>query len=189
MLQHTPEIVFRKAATERDLHEIFGLNHLVFAEEIEQHPICSDGLLVDKFHDKNENFMAETDGRLIGFVSAHWTAPFSVENKCAHFWKLVPRDAFIAEVRLLAVHPEYRKTGIALGLISTVTEYLATMEVEFVVISGIVAQQRMYQQLGFRDLGPPVASGNAEFVPMIVDRAELLERTSKIFEYLRGRYS
>jgi hypothetical protein len=58
---------------------------------------------------------------------------------------------------------------------------------DFVVISGIVQQQRMYRRLGFRPLGPAVRSGNAEFVPMIAGRDEFLLTKRKILDRMKRR--
>lgn len=168
-------VVYRRATGE-DGQRIFRLNHQVFAAELGQHAVREGGLLVDKFHAKNQYFVAERDGQILGLVSAHTTAPFSVEERCPRFKELVPQDRSIAEVRLLAVDSRYRKTFLACGLFAQVAAFLVERRIELVVISGIVQQKRLYHRLGFRDLGPPVRCGTAFFIPMLGTSEELLSR-------------
>lgn len=179
-------VVYRRA-TGDDGQRIFRLNHQVFAAELGQHAMREGGLLVDKFHAKNQYFVAERDGQILGLVSAHTTAPFSVEERCPRFKELVPQDRPIAEVRLLAVDSRYRKTFIACGLFAQVAEFLVERGIELVLISGIVQQKRMYHRLGFRDLGPPARCGSAFFIPMLATSEELLSRNRKDLERFARR--
>jgi predicted N-acetyltransferase YhbS len=180
-------VAFRQAVTEEDFKRIARLNHAVFAAEIGQHAVRRDGVLVDKFHHKNVYFVAEAGGEIVGLVTAHWKPPYSVEDRCPGFYDLIPRGARIAEVRLLAVHRSCRKSTIATGLIVQVARFLEQQKMDFVVISGIVQQQRMYRRLGFQPLGPAVRSGNAEYIPMIVGREEFLLANKKILDRMQRR--
>lgn len=177
-------VVFRKAAGERDFDAIARLNHRVFAAEIGQHATSADGRLVDKFHHKNTYFVAECRAEIVGMISVHTRPPYSVAARCPDFDKQVPAGASLAEVRLLAVDAAYRGTRVAAGLIAALAHFLEAHDIEFVAISGIVARERMYRRLGFRPLGPALASGQAAYIPMLVGRGDFLRRNRRLVDRL-----
>jgi len=167
---------FKKAETPEEFEQIFRLNYAVFAGELEQHPAQPGERLVDKFHDRNRYVIALAGDEVIGMIAVHNQPPFSVAAKLAD-----PRvlDGYgrLLEVRLLAVDPAHRNGVVMAGLMLGVYEH--AREFDAMVISGHVEKAGIYHELGFRDLGPPVASGHALFVPMAIRVADLAERQAR----------
>ena len=64
-------LVFKIATEPWEFDQIHRLNYRTFVDEIQQYQGSGNGLLVDKFHDKNAYFIALHEGRVVGMVSAH----------------------------------------------------------------------------------------------------------------------
>ena len=154
---------FKRAETEQEFAEIARLNHAVFAAELGQYPTRPEDALIDKFHEKNTYLIALNGEKLAGMIAVHFEAPFSVAQKLADP-SVLDRLGRIAEIRLLAVDPAYRKGVVVAGLFWFVVDY--SRDCDTLVISGRLEELKMYQNLGFHSLGPAVASGSAMFVPM-----------------------
>jgi len=167
---------FKPAETEAELEQIFRLNHDVFAGELRQYTENEAARLVDKFHDKNRYWIALDGDRVVGMISAHDQPPFSVAGRLADPNVLAPFGR-LAEVRLLAIDPAHRNGKVLAGLFLAL--YEGVRDHDALAISGVVEESPMYRRLGFRDLGPPVRTGEAEFIPMIVPIAELAERQTR----------
>ena len=167
---------FKPAETPDEYEQLFRLNHAVFAGELEQHPTHADRRLVDKFHTKSAYVIALADDRIVGMISVHDQAPLSVAGKLADPSVL---DDFgrLLEVRLLAVEPAHRNGMVMAGLMLGVYEHARGYDA--LVISGHVEKADLYRELGFIDLGPPVASGQAMYVPMVVRMSDLAERQAR----------
>jgi len=167
---------FKQAETPEEFEQIFRLNHAVFAGELEQHPAQRGERLVDKFHDKNRYVIALAAEEVIGMISVNDEPPFSVAAKLAN-----PRvlDSYgrLLEVRLLAVDPAHRNGVVMAGLMLGAYEH--ARDFDAMVISGHIERAGIYHELGFRDLGPPVASGEALYVPMAIRVADLAERQAR----------
>ena len=73
--------VFKCADTDAEFEQIHRLNYQTFVTEIPQHADTGAGLLVDKFHNKNAYFVVLKDNRVVGMVSGHDQAPFSVAER------------------------------------------------------------------------------------------------------------
>jgi len=167
---------FKRAETEAEFEQVFRLNHAVFAGELAQYTPAPTEQLIDKFHHKNSYLIALAKGRVVGMISFHDQPPFSVAEKLAHP-QLLETLGRLIEVRLLAVEPAHRRGLVMAGLMLSLYEY--ARDYDAIVISGYVEKSRVYRQLGFRELGPPVASGKAHFVPMMVRIADLAERQAR----------
>ena len=167
---------FKKAETEQEFEDIFHLNHAVFAGELEQYPTSASERIVDKFHGKNHYVIALLGDRMVGMISLHDQPPFSVAGKLANPHDLDACGKLI-EVRQLAVEPEHRNGVVMAGLMLGVYEY--AKDYDAIVISGHVDKTSVYHELGFRDLGPAVASGQALYVPMAIRVTELAERQAR----------
>ena len=89
----------------------------------------------------------------------------------------------IAEIRLLAVDSPHRGGTLIQGLFLAV--YECAREHDVMVISGRVEEEKMYRGLGFTPLGPPVQSGEAWYVPMVVT----LDRLKVRAERWRARFT
>lgn len=167
---------FKLAETEDEFDQIFRLNHATFAGELEQYPTRASERLVDKFHDKNAYLIALAAGKVIGMISMHAQPPFSVAGKLADPSVL---DSYgrLSEVRLLAVEPAHRQGVVMAGLFLTGFEYARSFDA--IVISAHLDKLRLYKGLGFTELGPPVQSGRATYVPMVARVADLEERQTR----------
>ena len=167
---------FKQADSADEFEQIFRLNHSVFADELEQYETTESQRIVDKFHDKNRYIIALFEERVIGMVSVHAEAPFSVAEKLADPAILASYGSLI-EVRQLAVKTEHRTGVVMAGLLLGLYEHARAHDT--VVISGHLDKAGMYRELGFHDLGPPVPSGRALYVPMAIGVADLAQRQAR----------
>ena len=167
---------FKAAETSEEFEQIFRLNHATFASELAQYVEVASGRLVDKFHAKNTYIVAVFGREVVGMVCAHGEPPFSVAGKLADPSVLQAHGKLI-EVRLLAVQPAHRNGIVMAGLMLGVYERAAGYDT--IVISGHIDQCGLYHELGFTDLGPPVRSGQAIYVPMAIRVADLALRRAR----------
>lgn len=167
---------FKTAETSEEFEQIFRLNHATFASELEQYPELLSGRLVDKFHEKNLYLIALTEGEVVGMISLHAEPPFSVASRLADP-SILGNLGRLLEVRLLAVTPAHRRGAVLAGLMISAYEHASAYDT--VIISGHVDQCGLYRQLGFKDLGPPVESGRASYIPMAVRIADLAQRRDR----------
>jgi aspartate aminotransferase-like enzyme/predicted N-acetyltransferase YhbS len=176
--------IFKRAETSQELEQIHRLNYRIFVEEIGQHPASGDGLLIDKFHNKNTYFVGLRDGRVVGMVSVHDQPPFSVASRLPDPSILNRAGSRPLEVRLLAVEPDERHSTLFAGLAWSLYTHAREHGYTDLYISGVTDRVRLYRRLGFEPLGPAVQSGNAEFVPMGVSLARLqavMERSIRMW--------
>jgi aspartate aminotransferase-like enzyme len=159
------EFQFREAQSAHDFDQIHRLNHLVFAEEVGQHGKTADHQLVDRFHSSNRYFIALKNRELVGMVSAHADAVFSVASRLPDPSVLRKFRAPL-EVRLLAILPDYRQSLLLPGLLLQVHHYATRHGFSDLLISAIATRIAMYEKIGFRALGPAVPCGAAQFIPM-----------------------
>jgi predicted N-acetyltransferase YhbS len=167
---------FKQAETPDEFEQIFHLNHAVFAGELEQHHTQPGERLVDKFHDRNRYVIALVGEEVIGMIAVNDQPPFSVAAKLADP-SVLDEYGRLLEVRLLAVDPAHRNGVVMAGLMLGVYEH--ARDFDAMVISGHLEKADMYHKLGYTDLGPPVASGQAMYVPMAIRVADLAERQAR----------
>lgn len=167
---------FKRAETQAEFDQLFRLNHVTFAGELEQYPTLETGRLVDKFHDKNLYIIAVFEGKVVGMISLHTEPPFSVAAKLADP-SILGAHGRLAEIRLLAVNPAHRNGVVMAGLMLSAYEH--ALGYDTIVISGHVDQSGVYHQLGFKDLGPPVLSGQALYIPMAIPVPDLAQRRER----------
>ena len=167
---------FKRAETEAEFEQIFRMNHSVFSLELRQHAADPSMRRVDKFHDKNLYLIALEQERVVAMAAAHDQPPFSVADRLADP-TVLERYGRLMEVRLLAIDPGHRSGLLLAGLLRLLYEH--ARQYEAVAISGHVDECAMYRKLGFRDLGPPVRSGEAEYVPMVLKVADLAAREER----------
>jgi predicted N-acetyltransferase YhbS len=168
---------FKRAETENEFEQIYRLNHSIFAGELAQHPTRASGLLVDKFHEKNLYLIALADDNVVGMVALHDQPPFSMAAKLADPEKTLEPLGRLIECRLLAVEPAHRNGRVMAGLMLEL--YKHARHYDSIVVSGHADKAAMYRELGYRDLGPPVRSGEATYIPMTVRTADLAERQAR----------
>ena len=173
---------FKRAETSHELDQVHRLNYRTFVAEIPQHSDSGNGLLVDKFHSKNCYFIALEQNNVIGMVSVHDQAPFSVADRLSDPSILQLPGCKPLEVRLLAVEPEKRNTTVVLGLMICLYEYVIKQGYTHMYISGFADRLPLYQQIGFEPLGPAVRCGEAHFVPMVVTPATITEKKQRTLQ-------
>lgn len=171
--------------TNEEFDAMWRLNHRTFSDELGQHAVHADGILIDKFHEKNIYRVAKAGAQIVGMVAAHTQAPFSVVS---HFGSVMEREIVpgkTGEIRLLALEKNLRgKTDVALRLCSEILDELMLKGIEKIVITGIESQKSFYEKIGLRSVGESVRDGNAIFYPMIAFTNEIWERHRKIFDRL-----
>jgi len=167
-LASEPASVAIRESRPEDHNSIADLLHRTFVAELGQHHDDGSGRHVDKFDAKNQYFLAEGDGELVGTIAVHGSPPFSVAAR-------LPADVSMEdvahrplEVRLLCVAPGLRFSRIAFRLMAAVYRYAVAHGYLELWISGVTEQLPLYKKLGFEELGPPVAEGDSFFSPMRV---------------------
>ena len=179
------QYVFKRAETSQEFEQIHRLNHRTFVGEIPQHPDPGDGILIDKFHNKNAYLIVLRENQVVGMVSAHDQPPFSVAERLREPGILDRQGTRPLEVRLLAIEPEERNSTMFFGLIWSLYEYARSHGYTHLYISGVEERLPLYQRLGFVALGPAVASGKASFVPMVLTIGQLpvkIQRVKQLWE-------
>jgi aspartate aminotransferase-like enzyme len=183
---HVGQYVFKQADSQEEFEQIHALNYRTFVSEIQQHPDPGSAALVDKFHAKSVYLIvlrcleAEDRGRVVGMLSVHGQAPFSVADRLPDASLLTRPGMRPLEVRLLAIEREERNSTLFFGLIWSLYEYAEQHAYTHLFISAYEQRLDLYQRIGFVPLGPAVPCGNAAFVPMVLPVGELPERMRRI---------
>jgi aspartate aminotransferase-like enzyme len=176
---------FKLAQTAEDFEQIHQLNYRTFVQEIRQHVDNGQGRLVDKYHERNIYFMAQCDDQLVGMLSVHDQAPFSIETRLTDPSVVHQPGMRPLEVRLLAIEPGERHTFVFAGLIYAMNAFAQAHGFTHYLISGVTDQVELYKHIGFRPLGPAVREARAAFVPMMttLDWVEThMKRPKSLFE-------
>ncbi len=179
---------FTVAYTREQLEQVYRLNYATFVSELGQHTGDGSGRLVDKFDKKNTYLIALRDGHVVGMVTVHGEPPFSTAQRLADPSILAAIGGKLLEVRLLAIDPEERQRMVFAGLLWHVQEYARERGYTHLLISGYVKRVAIYERLGFHALGPPVPSGNVEYVPMVVALSEMPARIQHEIEIMRKHF-
>jgi len=164
---------FKLAGTPDEQNQIECLLHRTFVVEVRQDEDTGTGRLIDKFHYKNKYIVAKKNDHVCGVMAIHDQPPFSAASALddsGFLEQLCPR---LLEVRRLAIEPTKRSGVVFPGLIWSVYEYAGGGGYRYIVMSGLLERQGMYEKMGFRQLGQAVRKGAAFFVPMLVDLLEL----------------
>lgn len=159
------------AQTDSDFDDVFRLNHEIFAEELQQHPLRNDRRLIDAHHERNTYFLVRSGEALLGMICAtHYDGKrFSVEGKLRDPSLIDHLRGNAIEMRLLAVRPKARGTSVVVMLLRALAEYALDRGFRIGLISGVEKQARLYRKMGFEDLGASVQSGQAKFIPMKIE--------------------
>jgi N-acyl-L-homoserine lactone synthetase len=176
------------ASTPGQLEEVYRLNYATFVTELGQYEGDGSGRLVDKFDEKNTYLIALRDSRVVGMVCVHGQPPFSTEQRLADPSILKSIGGKLLEVRLLAIDPGERQRMVFAGLLWCVQEYAREEGYTRLLISGYLKRVAIYERLGFRPLGPPVRSGQVEYVPMVMALDGMPERIRREIEVMRERF-
>ncbi len=178
---------FKPAETAEEYAQVHRLNYKTFVRELPQHSDPGSEQLVDKFHDRNTYFVALYEDRVVGMISGHDQAPFSVADKMNDKRQLSLLGPRPFEVRLLAVEPEHRHRYVVTGLMWAIFRFAEDNGYSHLLISGVADKSGMYEKLGFLPLGPGVASGAVTFIPMWCDIRRMRDHVSAIEGRLEKR--
>ena len=174
-------MVFKEATARDEIVQLHRLNYQTFSEELKQYERNDSEVLIDRFHEKNRYFIA-VDGRHVrGMISINNDVPFSIEKRLPQGAEVGQMFRSPCEVRLLAIEPGFRNSMVLAGLFWQVYSAARRERRSHMLISGLADRSGMYQALGFRELGPAVASGEASYIPMAMDLedADVCEKSKR----------
>jgi aspartate aminotransferase-like enzyme/GNAT superfamily N-acetyltransferase len=170
----TGGLTFKIASEPSEFEQIHSLNYRTFVEEIPQHELNPDRLLVDRFHNENTYYICLDGERLVGMLAVRTKRPFSLDTKLENLDSMLPPGASVCELRLLAVEPEYRKTSLFAQLFRFVASRCIGEGCTLAVASGTLRQTRLYRRMGFVPFGPLVGSEEAPYHPMYLSLVSAL---------------
>lgn len=179
------QLTFKIATEDWEFEAVHRLNYRTFAEEIPQHACNEMGRLVDKFHEQNTYIIALCADLLVGMVALRGTRPFSLDHKLDHLDSYLPPDRKLCEIRLLAVEKDFRYGQVTVGLLSTLARRAIEEGFDAAVISGTTRQIRLYEHMGFRQFGPLVGTGEAQFQPMFLSLESFENGSAALLESRR----
>lgn len=167
-------IQYKIADSAEELEKIYSLNYQTFVEEIPQHAQNVTQQLVDRFDQENEYIIAINEQEeLVGMVCIRDQRPFSLDAKIGDLDHLLPAHQKKCEIRLMAVRPDYRKTGVFRGLVQKLYEIAAPRNYDIALISGTDRQQELYKSIGFEVFADAVGTQDALYYPMYLDIKKL----------------
>ena len=181
--------LFKPAETPAEFEQIRRPNHRAFAEELGQHGVQANGLLIDPLEQRSRYFVAIHRGSVAGMLCTHDDPPFTIEKRLPSSGVLDELPGPLLEVRLLAFDPAHRRQSALLGLFGCVFEKARAQGFRTMLISGVTLQLRLYRRLGFVPLGPAVPDGKARFVPMALDLETVTENLRALWRRYRRRTS
>lgn len=162
-----------------DRDAIYAMRHDVYAVELGQHPINPQRRLSDTLDAHNRYLIAETDGRMIGFISlTPPTAPsYSVEKYLKREQIPARFDDGLWEVRILTVAREHRRGPAALMLMRAGLHVIRDAGGRNVVVMGRSEVAPLYARVGLRHTGIAFTSGACEYQVMVAS-VDDIERAS-----------
>ncbi len=166
-------MIYKIADQPHEFEQIHRLNYKLFVEEIPQHPVNDEKILIDKFHFKNKYLIALKQDQLIGMVCYNEIRPFSLDGKVERLDEKIPPYKRLAEIRLLGVDPSERKIAVAYRLLQHLCAELILQGIETAVMSGTTRQLPLYTKLGFIPFGELVGTAGALFQPMYITVTKL----------------
>ena len=165
-----------RIANEQDWDAIANLIHDTYALELGQYDPNEAGRMTDRLHDTNVYIVAYVQYELVGMLAMTLpsTAPFSTLNRLPYVpQNIAERLDKTAEIRLLAVKPDFRGSGVFDLLMRAAIKSVYQQGIEQVLISAIENRLPLYEFMGFRTIGEPVREGTAVYVPMLNTRQTL----------------
>ena len=180
-------IQYKNADSEEEYRQIHELNYQTFVEEIPQHEKNEARKLVDRFHTENTYIIAKESERIIGMIAVRATRPFSLDQKLPNLDSYLHEVEAPCEIRLLSIHPEYRKGSVFFGLIDQLIRYCLQKNYDAALISGTEREWRLYRKLGFEPFGPMTGQEGAKFQPMKLTKHRFVKAT-QAFHRILARY-
>jgi len=176
-----PKLQFKIAETREEFDQINKLNYKTFLEEIQQHPQNPKKYLVDKFHTENTYIICLENGIVIAMVSVRGNRPFSLDEKVQGLDSFFHADFKPCEIRLLSIESNRRSGRILQGLLTKLALVCIKKGFDIALISGIVAQEKLYLRLGFLPFGDPVKNGQVYYQPMFKKLEDLTHEWAEKF--------
>jgi aspartate aminotransferase-like enzyme/GNAT superfamily N-acetyltransferase len=173
-------LTYKIASEPWEFEQIHRLNYRTFVEEIPQHASNAEQRLVDKFHDENTYFICLSGRRLAGMMAARANRPFSLDEKITDLDSYLPAGASACEIRLLALEPEFRQSGVFADLFRFVAEECLRRGYTLAIASGTVRQQHLYSTMGFIPFAQPIGTEQARYQPMYLT----LQSVQELFKRL-----
>lgn len=164
-----------RSADVDDLTWIHELRHRVYAEELGQHPLNSEGRLADGLDGANVYLVAARDTDRVGFVSVTppWVGRYGLDKYLTRE-ELPLLDADdVFEVRLLTVEPDARSGAAGALLMYAALRWIASRGGRRVVAMGRSDLIGMYRAAGLRSAGRTVRSGAVDFEVLTAEVTEL----------------
>lgn len=144
---------------------VYRLRHRVYAEELGQHTVSSDGFLTDRVDEHNDYIIASHHGNVVGCVSI--TRPevpsLSIEKYVNRADLPIARDASVREVRLLTVSESCRGSLLASGLMYAALRWIEDQGCHHVIAMGRREVLGLYQKLGLQATGSCIKAGSVDY--------------------------
>ncbi len=162
-----------------DRDAIYAMRHDVYAVELGQHPINEQRRLSDALDAHNQYLIAESDGRMIGFISlTPPTAPsYSIEKYLKRADIPAQFDDGLWEVRILTVAREHRRGPAALMLMRAGLHAIRDAGGRNVIVMGRSEVAPLYARVGLKHTGIAFTSGACQYQVMVAS-VEDIERAS-----------
>lgn len=162
------------ATTEKEFDAIAALNYETFVDEIPQHEHNSAKRLVDKFHAENTYIVVYKHTEIVGMVAFRDQRPFSIDQKIGavegHLDEALCEH--LCEIRLLAVKKAYRNGRVFSKLATAIYRYFYDKGYTACVISGTVREEKLYNDMGYKQFAPAVGTKEARYLPMMLTRTD-----------------
>ncbi len=180
-----PKVHVKIADQTHEFEQIHRLNYRTFVEEIPQHAVNAEHLLVDKFHDENTYFIALSGETVIGMLTLRSVRPFSLDSKVENLDQYLPIAAAntlqkIAEIRLLAIVPAYRHTSVFAQLFYFALTTCLQQKFSLALVSATVLQAKLYANMGFIAFANLVGKPGAMYQPMYLELASALRMQQRL---------
>ncbi len=170
-----PSKVALSLANETDRETIYRLRHEIYAAELHQHAVNTEGRLRDSLDESNHYLVAREAGKIIGFISI--TPPrrqgFSIDKYFARDALPFSLDARTYEVRLLTVLKPHRGRELAMLLMYAAFRWVESHGGDRIVAIGRRAILDLYLRVGFRKVGLSAESGAVTYDLLTATLAEL----------------
>lgn len=162
-------------ATPEDRTWIHELRHRVYAEELGQHPVNADGVLVDALDGRNVYLVAADADGPVGFVSLTppWAGSFGLDKYLGREELPLLDEPDVFEVRILTVEPGRRSAGAATLLMYAAMRWIAGRAGRTIVAMGRDDLLDLYRGVGLVPTGRVITSGTVRFEVMTASVADL----------------
>lgn len=155
-------------ATQADMREINRIRHEIYAEELGQFDLRSDGILKDRPDVESIYITAIESGRLVGFVGV--TPPESPSYSVDHYLSRsdipFPFGNDLYEIRALTVVDPARGSLVAPALMYAAFRWAQALGGKQLVAIGHEKVKPIYVRLGMRPFGRKFICGNLEYEPL-----------------------